>query len=332
IHNETGDRLLLPAQSGSIGRVNEPEELHGRKRHLEQLQKCALLVPRPLREMIVANVTPPFAQVVELLDLIQERMNHREEHDLEGWEACGFMAPLFRLTPAEDWKRQTALQEYPAPVRAAIMESLTADRRLTSCRRMSPHEVYQERVKPHLTTLPAHLIPELLGMELAEERRVDKDGRFNFADDNIGPGEHHFEGVAIDAEGNEQVLPDGERFATFASMLDPHRMYLCDAKGRYVGWAPRTIVPTRGDAEGHARACGQRTASARGRLATVLKAAAPIIARDAAAAEHATDMLAQLGHEAAREKPLPAAVKARRRNLNAELAAATRRNAEQPPL
>lgn len=295
IHNETGDRLLLPAQSGSIGRVNEPEELHGRKRHLEQLQKCALLVPKPLREMIVANVTPPFAQVVELLDLIQERMNHREEHALEGWEACGFVAPLFRLTPAEDWKLQTALLDYPAPVRAAIEESLRADRRLTSCRRMSPHEVYEQRVRPCLTTLPAHLVPELLGMELAQERRVDKDGRFNFEDDNIAPGDLHFEGVAIDAEGNPQVLPDGECYATFASMLDPQRMYLCDAKGRYVGWAPRTLVPTRGDAEAHARACGQRMKSARARVATVLKAAAPIIARDADAAVNSTELLAQLG-------------------------------------
>ena len=300
IHNETGDRLLLPAQSGSIGRINEPEELHGRERHLLQLQKCALLVPRPLREMIVANVAPPFAQVVELLDLIQERMNHREDHALQGWEECGFMAPLFRLTPNEDWKLQTALRDYPAPVRAAIEETLRTDRRLTTCRRMSPAEVYEQIERPHLTTLPAHLIPELLGMELAEERRVDKDGRFNFADDNVGPGEHHFEGVAIDAEGNETVLQDGERYATFASMLDPRWMYLCDAKGRYVGRAPRTLVPPRGDAEAHARACGQRTKSARSRLATVLKAAAPIIARDADAAEGATEMLANLGTEAAR--------------------------------
>ncbi|MBI5768738.1 MAG: hypothetical protein HZA93_13150 [Verrucomicrobia bacterium] len=298
IHNETGDRLLLPAQSGSIGRVNEPEELHGREKHLLQLQRAALLVPAPLREMITANVTPPFAQVVELLDLIQERINHRQEHDLEGWEQCGFMAPLFRLSPNEEWKRQSALLEYPAAVRAAIEQSLRTDHRLTTCRRMSPAEVFAERVQPHLVTIPAHLVPELLGMELAETHRVGKDGRFNFEDENLGPGDHHYEGHVVDAEGKHHVLQDGEKYATFVSMLDPRRMYVCDAKGRYLGWAPRTLVPTRGDAEGHARACGQRTASARQRLVPVLRAAAPLIRRDAEAAENATEMLAQLGQRA----------------------------------
>lgn len=302
IHNETGDRLLLPAQNGSIARINEPEELHGRTHHLTQLQKAALLVPAHLREMIVAEVTPPFAKVAELLDLIQERINQREEHDLEGWEACGFLQPLFRLSPTEEWKSQAALLEYPAAVRSAIVASIEQDRRLISCRRMSPAEVFEKYERPHLTTLPPHLIPELLGMELADERRVGKDGRFHFEDENVGPGAHHFEGHVVDAGGNEHGLKDGEKYATFVSMLDPHRMYVCDARGRYLGWAPRTIVPTRGDAEGFAKAAGQRQKAARERLTPVLRAAAPIIKRDAEAAEQATEMLAQLGTQAVTEK------------------------------
>ncbi|MBI5689276.1 MAG: hypothetical protein HZC55_04205 [Verrucomicrobia bacterium] len=302
IHNESGDRLLLPAQSGNLARLNEPEDLHGRKQHLDQLQRAALLVPREMRDLVVRNVTPPFAQVAELLDLIQERINHFEEHALEGWEACGFMAPLFRLSLQDDWKLQTALQEYPAPVRAAIEESLRQDPRLTTCRRMSRHEVYVQRVQPHLVTLPPHLIPEILGQELAEERRVGKDGRFHFEDANLDGAEHHYEGVAVDAEGRETALQDGETYATFVSMLDPHWMHVCDARGRYLGKAPRTIVPTRGDAEGYARACGQRAKAARERLVPVLRAAAPLMRRDAEAAEQATDLLAQLGQEALQEK------------------------------
>jgi hypothetical protein len=298
IHNETGDRLLLPSQSGSIGRINEPEELHGRERHLIQLQRAALLVPAPLREMITAGITPPFSQVVELLDTIQERINDRTEHDLEGWEACGFVAPLFRLSPQEDWKRQTALLEYAPAVRAAIDAALQADPRLVTARYMSPREVFEERVRPHLQRLPGHLIPIILGMENAVPHRVGKDGRFHFEDADLGPGEHHYEGEIVDAEGNHHVLPDGEKFATFVSTLDPLRLHVCDARGRYLGYAPRTYVPTRGDNEGFARACGQRAASARQRLAPVLRAAAPLMRRDAEAAEHATAMLAELGVQA----------------------------------
>jgi hypothetical protein len=329
VHNETGDRLLLPAQSGSIGRINEPEELHGRKRHLDQLQRAAQLVPAHLRELIAANVAPPFAQVVELLDLIQERMNHRQEHALEGWEACGFLAPLYRLSPDDPWSRQSALAGYPEAARAGIEAALRADPRLVSCRRMSPHEVYQERVQPHLSVLPPHLIPQLLGMEQAKERRVAKDGRIHFADSEVGPGEHHYEGTAIDENGNRTVLPDGEKYATFCSMLDPDRMYVCDARGRYLGYAPRTLVPTRGDAEGFAKACGQRTASARKRMLPVLRAAAPLIRRDAEAAENATDLLAQLGtREVERRAARPSkSQREKTARLNAELAERARENA-----
>ncbi|ACB76672.1 hypothetical protein [Opitutus terrae] len=326
IHNETGDRLLLPAQTGNIGRVNQPDELHGRERHLDQLQRAALLVPAPLRELVTANITPPFAQVVELVDLIQERMNDRTEHELEGWEECGFMAPLFRLAPHEDWRRQTELAGYAPGVRTAIEQALRADPRLVTCRRMSPREVYQERVMPHLTRLPAHLVPALLGMDCAEERRVAKDGRIHFADPDVGPGEHHFEGVAIDEEGNTTVLPDGECYATFVSMLDPERMHVCDAKGRYLGYAPRTLVPTRGDAEAFAKACGQRTKSARERLVPVLRAAAPLMRRDAEAAEQATDLLAQLGEQAqsGRTTPEQRARQKRRAQVDSAIAGASR--------
>lgn len=157
-------------------------------------------------------------------------------------------------------------------------------------------------MKPHLVTLPPHLIPQLLGMDLAEERRVGKDGRFHFEDENLLGDVHHYEGVAIDANGMETVLRDGEKYATFVSMLDRDTMYVCDAKGRYLGRAPRTLVPTRGDAEGFARACGQRSAAARSRLVPMLRAAAPLIKRDAEAAELATEVLAQIGEKAQAER------------------------------
>ena len=302
IHNATGDRLMLPAQSGSIGRVNQPEELHGRERHLIQLQKAAMLVPADLRARITNCITPSFSDAAQYLDYVQERINDRTDHDIEGWEACGFIAPLFRLAHHEAWKRQTELASYAEPLRAAIEAQLRNDPRLVSARRMSPSEVFAERVRPHLTVLPPHLIPQLIGNAYAVERRVAKDGRFHFADEDVGTGEHHYEGVALTPDGTQTVLRDGECYATFVSMLDPERMHVCDARGRYLGWAPRTLVPTRGDAEAFAKACGVRQAAARERLAPVLRAAAPLIKRDTEAAENATAMLAELGRTAEEAK------------------------------
>jgi hypothetical protein len=88
-------------------------------------------------------------------------------------------------------------------------------------------------------------------------------------------------------------------------------------------------VPTRGDAEGFAKACGQRTASARKRMLPVLRAAAPLIRRDAEAAENATDLLAQLGtREVERRAARPSkSQREKTARLNAELAERARENA-----
>ena len=293
IHNETGDRLLLPAQVGSNMRLNAPDELHGREKHLDQLQKCALLLPAHLRELVTREVTPPLWQAIELVDAIQERINDRHDHDLEGWEACGFTRALYRLTPDQAWRPQTELREMAPAVRMAIEAAITADHRLATSRFMQPREVFNERVRPLLTRLPSHIAIAIIGQDHAEERRVGKDGRFNFEDEDLGPGIHHFETqLHSDAGATRETLRDGEKYATFVSTLDPKRLHVCDARGGYLGWVERTTIHTRGDEHGFARAAGKAQAAARERLAPVLAAAAPLIRRDLQATEHAVTVLA----------------------------------------
>ena len=329
IHNETSDRLILPAQTGSNMRLNAPDELHGRERHLDQLQRCALLLPAHLREVVTAEITPPLAKALELVEAIQERINDRTDHDLEGWEALGFTRALYRLTPDQPWRPQAELRDMAPAVRAAIVAQIEADPRAASCRYLSPREVFNEQVRPVLTRLPAHVCIQLIGMEHAEERRVGKDGRFHFDDMDLGPGEHHYEGIVRAEDGAVATLPDGEKFATFVSMLDPLRMHVCDAKGRYLGWVARTHVHTRGDVEGFARAAGKAQAAARERLAPALAAARPLVERDLAATEHANQVLAETAALAVQEKATARAkaapkgeAAAKQRNRSAQLAAA----------
>lgn len=331
IHNETGDRLLLPSQVGNNMRLNAPDELHGRTQHLDQLQRCALLLPAHLREVVTAEITPPLHRALELVDAIQERINDRMDHDLEGWEACGFTRALYRLTPDQAWMPQTELRAMAPVVRSAIESAILADHRLAKARLMSPREVFEERVRPVLTRLPAHLAIELIGAEHAEPRRVAKDGRFHFEDMDLGPGEHHFEGALHTDEGHKgDLVRDGERYATFVSTLDPHRLHLCDAKGRYLGWVERTRGFNRNDAEGFARAAGQAQSSARRRLAPAVAAARPLIERDMQATETATRVLADVSaqavteHATARETKAKTAA-AKNGNRAAQLAEQARR-------
>ena len=334
IHNETGDRLLLPSQVGNNMRLNAPDELHGRTKHLDQLQKCALLLPAHLREIVTAEITPPLHRAIELVDAIQERINDRTDHDLEGWEACGFTRALFRLAPEQAWQPQTQLREMVPAVRAAIEAAILADSRLAKARYMSPREVFTERVLPLLTRLPAHLCIQMIGAEHATERRVAKDGRFHFEDQDLGPGEHHYETRLHTDEGpTREQLADGERYATFVSTLDPHRLHVCDARGGYLGWVERTSIYTKGDVEGFARAAGKTQAAARERLAPVLAAARPLIERDLAATDHANQVLADTAALAVQQNAERRAAAApqgaaatKQRNRAAQLAAAAQAN------
>jgi len=256
---------------------------------------------------------PPLWSAIQYLDAVQEDVNCRDDHELEGWEACGFVVPEYRLHEQQDFLPQTHLLQLPQDARAAINALVRANPKLSRARRLSPREVF-DGFSADFTRLPAHALPILIGMEHAEERRVAKDGEFHFGDQDLGPGEHHYRGAVVNAQGGSSMLPAGEKFATFVSTLDPHRMHLCDAQGRYVGYVERINLPSRADPHAYARAAGRTLAAQRELLAPVLRAAAGVIARVKKDAEHNNAVLAAARGEH-RQAPAPKiSDEARKRN------------------
>lgn len=328
IQSESADRLLLPMDTGGNARLNAPEQLHDQERHLLQLQKAQLVVPAELRD-IMRLPAPPLWQAIQVLDAIQEEVNCRDDHDLEGWEACGFLLSEYRLTEQEDFRPQTQLLTLPDAVRDSITALIQDNARLQRARRLAPREVF-DGLSDSLVRLPPHAFPALIGQENAETRRIGKDGNFHFDDADLGADEHHYEGVAIDAEGVKVRLPAGEKFATFASTLDPQWMHLCDAKGRYVGRVPRITLASKADPHAFARAAGRKMAAHRELLAPVLAAARPLLQR--MQNDIAVNNAALAQAEGAQRPDAPAAVrqaKSRRSAaLNAELAAAATKPAD----
>jgi len=63
-------------------------------------------------------------------------------------------------------------------------------------------------------------------------------------------------------------------------------MHLCDAKGAYVGWVNRRLVPTHGEAHGMARAYGQTMKTTNELLGPSIRAGRAQMRRDAEQAEH----------------------------------------------
>lgn len=325
IHIETSDRLLLPAQTGGNSRIDRPEEMVGREHHLTQLQKCALLLPAEVRDLITRTIAPPVWQAIEFAEALQERMNWREDHELEGWEKCGFILPQWRLMEDQDFEPQTSLAALAPEERAMIERRLMANPKLTRTRRLSPGEVFTGYA-PLLTKLPPHALPGLIGMEHAQERKIAKDGDFHFEDEELGPDQHHYQGEVVDGEGRRARLAAGEKYATFVSAINPHLMHLCNAKGGYVGYVERQALPTKADAHGYARMAGRRMAAHRDLLAPVLAAARPLWKRQTDGAAVTDTVFAQqlARGEAPKPTPVQRAQQKRSATINAEIAAAAR--------
>lgn len=321
IHNETADRLELPAQTGSNSRLNAPDELHGIERYNDALLRAMVTLPPALRDLISLPATP-LIQAIEFADMVQERINNRRDHDLEGWAQCGFVTSEFRLHPTHEWSPMTQLIDMAPALRAAAEQAIDQDARLSRQRQLSPREVF-DGLRPTLTKIRPHHIPAFLGMEHADERRVAKDGRFAFEDQMLGPGDHIYDGVVRDDEGHAETLPAGEKFATFVSTIDPSRLHVCDARGRYLGWCERTLIPSKADAFGFAKAAGRKMAAHRELLAPVLAAARPIIERQRDAAAHNDSVFAQAAAEPApAPRPKVSAEQLRRNQSRAEQLAA----------
>ena len=123
-------------------------------------------------------------------------------------------------------------------------------------RRMSPAEVW-ERDSGQLVRLPAHVLPALIGRDLAQERKVNDHGSFLFEDASISPEALRYVGVAVTPRKQEVMLREGETYLTFCNPFDPRYLLVCDAHGAYIGRCQRVERACRADEAGLIHAMGQ---------------------------------------------------------------------------
>ncbi|MDD5349255.1 MAG: hypothetical protein PHQ12_03495 [Chthoniobacteraceae bacterium] len=279
IHNEMA---FLPGQVGRNSRVNPPEELHGREREHDALCRAMLALP------------PERAQLLRLpfLDLetfrliaaeIYRRINGRTEHDLEGWERCGYVTGEYRFSIDNPWLPVAQLLALPGPQQAAIHALIDAAPNLTRVRRMSPAEVFaagsRDLVKfaPHQTAL-------LLGPDLRVERSV-AGGLFEFEDKECGPDIFRYV-ARVDGE----ALKDRERYATVLNPIDM-TLHVFNAKGGYIGQCERWGSISRADTEALQRQMGRAAKIEAEMLYPVARRGAELTRRRIADAKHNAQVL-----------------------------------------
>lgn len=254
VHNATA---MLAGQTGSNERVNAPEELHGRMENDKALLNAiAGIQLRPEKLDMIRWDFMLMSQASGILADIYAWLDSREEHDLEGWETAGLVTGQVRVDPrSPHW---TPTYAYPMQT-TEHADALAALVKMPGCfglRKMSPTEVWA-RDSAAFVKFQMSALPQIIGKDLAEERKLNDHGSFLFEDAAICHEPIRFTGIAVNAQGHQVLLNNGESYSTFCNPFDMRFLLVCDAKGRYIGRCERINKVCRADDAGLHRAMGQ---------------------------------------------------------------------------
>lgn len=231
-HNETADRLIFPGQTGSLARVNAPEDLHGRAKEMDLMLRAMPALPdwvaRNLRKPL-----PEFNEAVRAIGEINERLNQRgimpgTEHKIEGFVEAGLVTRDFDV-PGIGLVSETELL-----ARLEGKSDAERDAILALCkpraRRMSPREVFDSRRGDLQRWRPEAIATLLYPARRDGVVRVGKDHLVMVDDQDISPEPlrflaHHFS--------------PGDEFEAVINPMVPDLLFIYDAaptrRGAWLG-------------------------------------------------------------------------------------------------
>ena len=248
---------MLAGQVGSNERVNAPEELHGREDADKALVKAMHgLQLSPEQALMIRAPFLSYSEAERIIHALYTWLDGRTHHSLEGWEQAGLVTGEIRVDPRRDvW---TPLYAVAAETQEQQV-AMTALMQLPGCyrlRKLSPAEVW-ERDAGGLVRLPPHVLPALIGRDLAQERKVNDHGSFLFQDAAIAPEPLRYVGIAVNPRRQEIMLREGETYLTFCNPFDLRYLLVCDSRLGYIGRCERVEGVCRADQDRLTEAMGQ---------------------------------------------------------------------------
>lgn len=265
----------LPGQMGANSRLNAPEELHGRERENDALINAMLALPDADRAALIHLPFLEFNHFNRIVSRVYEAINRRDSHDLEGWLEAGLVAYEFAVG-------------------------------MQKVRKQSPREVFDTGF-PALKRLPDYCIPLILGEAGQQERRLGNNGLFEFEDQEMGAGEYRYDARARAANGEIITLRDGEKYMTQVNPFDPRTLFVCDARGAYIGACARWNKISRADDEALRRQMGEASHALNERLAPLAARGREMVRQRIADTRHNAAVLGGV--------PITPVEKSRARNL-----------------
>lgn len=238
LHNELAD---LPGQVGYT-RENAPEDLYGKDKEEAALQRVAdeLASADPTLYEQLRWPYIPYPLYAALADKAIRRMNERTLHDLEGWEAQGFVAGSWRLSPRDAWHDLAELAAMPPAVAEAIRAELAANPDNFRARRLSPAEAWAAR-EGDVTRAGRWAMPVILGDSLAMTAVCSDRLELAIKDPDVDYAAT-VAGIVTDETGTDRLLTRGRPYRVWVNPLEPAVAYIAeqtpDKSWRYLGTAP----------------------------------------------------------------------------------------------
>lgn len=249
LHNYMDDQPLHTGHNR-----HEPETLHGIRRAQELLIKQMNLgkLPPEICELLL-HYAPSLYELMEQLAPVVSAINNRTDHNLEGWEECGFLRTEFCVIGTE-WTPEEELQPL---IRAAALAQAAQTPNIARRRRMSPEEVWHmETAKPEnkLRRLSAAECCALLGPEMAFPLSMNN-GYFEISAKKRHYAHLQYQTRVINAWGIEEELPFGEKYRGIFNPL-AETLFVLDERNRCLGEAMIANKFAQVDPEAAARAIG----------------------------------------------------------------------------
>jgi hypothetical protein len=274
----------LPAQTGGNARGGDrPEQLDGLEKYAAKILDAAERMEADQHGRLWFGALT-WQQYARRVDSILHAINTRHEHDIEGFEANGWMEREFSIDGRTGWRSVREIQYLEKAAQNAVLDLVNVPG-LSRFRKWSPLEVWDNH-QDNLERLPLWCGVHLLGLENAKKVTVKNNHLIEFQDQWYGPDTFRYEGWVETPAQERMTLTPGREYGLFININDISRAVVVDEKGGILGIARKhnSVMPL--DKE---EVEVRQALQARARAAL----SAPVIERHA---DEASDRLAAMAH------------------------------------
>jgi hypothetical protein len=165
---------------------------------------------------------------------VYQAINSRTDHELEGWDRCGFSVPQFRWTTDDrsPWISQHELANLP-PEAIAAASALMKLKGHVRPAKLSPTHV-ADMFRHQLTKIPAHWIPLLIPIQWAKAATVASDRTVSVQDQLLGPEKFVYLARFVESDAATTLKP-GTKLLCYLNPFDTSVLYVCRADGSWLG-------------------------------------------------------------------------------------------------